>query len=59
MITLAEWRQRMGFTRREAHIALGLSDNTYRRYETGETPVPVSIRLACAALLHGLPPIDG
>ncbi len=57
-MTLHFWRtERMNWTRKQAHEALGISDNTYRRYENGETPVPMHIRLACRALLENLPPI--
>lgn len=57
-MTLHFWRtERMHWTRKQAHEALGISDNTYRRYENGETPVPMHIRLACRALMENLPPI--
>lgn len=57
-MTLEQWRTRMGWTRQYAHQTLGLSDNTYRRYERGESPVPPYIWLACAALMYDIPPIN-
>jgi predicted transcriptional regulator len=52
----ADWRKRMGFNRKAAAEALGLSRNTVQKYEEGVTAVPLHIALACAALVRGIAP---
>jgi len=54
----AAWRERLGFTKSKAAIVLGLSRNSVIAYETGAKPIPLHVALACAALAHGLPPIE-
>ena len=57
-MTLHFWRtERMHWTRKQAYEALGLSDKTYARYESGEVDPPMYVRLACRALLEDLRPI--
>lgn len=51
------WRHRMGWNKAEAARRLGLSRNSYCAYENDEQPAPLYVRLACAALSFGLPPI--
>lgn len=43
-------------TRAACSKALGISKNTWRRYETGQAPVPRVVALACAALIRGIKP---
>lgn len=49
-------RQRLGMNRIKFAGALGISRNSVTSYESGERPVPLTVRLAIAALLYGLPP---
>ena len=63
-MTMLEWREKMGWTQAQAAEALGISVPTYQRHElgknlqTGKAVEPdLRTRLACAALLAGLPPL--
>lgn len=52
----ADWRRRMGLNRSKAAEALGISRNMPAKYEAGERPIPLTIALACAALIRGIAP---
>lgn len=54
--TLGAWRERMGFSQRDAASALGCSRAAWARWETGAQPAPRYIGLACAALALGMKP---
>lgn len=43
-------------SRAELIRRLGLAKNTGNAYALGRSQIPTSVRLACAALLHGLKP---
>jgi DNA-binding XRE family transcriptional regulator len=49
-------RERLGMTRGAFASALGIAPNTVTAYERGRYPVSLTVRLAIAALLYGLPP---
>lgn len=49
-------RERLGMSRGAFAVALGLAPNTVTAYEKGRRPVPLTVRLAIAALQYGLPP---
>jgi hypothetical protein len=51
---------RMHWRKKQAAQALDVSENGYAAYEdeTRERRIPRHIALACAAIAHGLPPID-
>lgn len=49
-------RERLGMTRVAFSSALGIAQNSLAAYESGKRPVPLTVRLAIAALLYGLPP---
>ncbi len=51
-------RERLRLTRKGLAEALGIDRKTAQRYEDGETAIPLHIALACAALAHGLPPLQ-
>ena len=60
-----KWRLEMGYTQSQAADALGLSKATIENYDKGtrredgrEVKIPLTIALACNALLHGLKPYD-
>lgn len=55
-ITLARWQRREGLSDREACKALGLARNTYAAYRSGGKVMPYYVRLAVAALWHGVGP---
>lgn len=55
---LIAWRERLNLNKSEAASRLGIGRNAYARYEAGEQPIPLYIALACAAIAHGLPPIE-
>ena len=62
---VARWRARMGLSQRAAAASLGMTLSGYPRAEagintaTGEPrPDDLRMRLACAAVEHGIPPIE-
>lgn len=55
---LKKWRKRMRLNVSEAAQALGVSPDTYARYER-RPEVDRCIALACAAISFGLPPAIG
>jgi predicted transcriptional regulator len=58
--SLKAWRQRMRWQKKQAAQALDVSENGYADYEDEKRKrrIPRHIALACAAIAHGLPPID-
>jgi transcriptional regulator with XRE-family HTH domain len=50
------WRNSLGLRQKDAAERLGLAANTVRKYERGETDIPLYVALACAALSFNLPP---
>lgn len=50
------WREGLGLKQKDAAIRLGLAANTVRKYERGETDIPLYVALACAAISFNLPP---
>lgn len=54
--TLAAWRERMGYSQRDAADALGCSRGAWAGWENSVHPVPRYIGLACAALALGMKP---
>jgi transcriptional regulator with XRE-family HTH domain len=55
---LEAFRARLGWTRRQLGRELGISQDRLRRFLSGTQAIPRSIALACAALAHGLAPIE-
>lgn len=53
---LIAWRQRMGFSQRDAADALGCSRGGFAGWESGKNSVPRYIGLAMAALAMGMKP---
>jgi transcriptional regulator with XRE-family HTH domain len=54
--SLAAWRERMGFSQRDAAEALGCSRQAWADWENGVRRTPRYIGLACAALALGMKP---
>lgn len=54
---LKQWRERMGYSQRDACEALGCSRGAWSGWEQGTQNVPLYIGLATAALALGLKPI--
>ena len=52
--TLLAWRERMGFSQRDACEALGCSRAAWMGWEHGKMMPPRYIGLACAALALGM-----
>jgi transcriptional regulator with XRE-family HTH domain len=52
--TLTAWRDRMGYSQRDACTALGCSRGAWSTWENGTHHVPRYIGLACAALALGM-----
>ena len=52
------WRDRLGFSKTDAALKLGLSRNAIIKYENGASEIPDHVALACAALAYGLPRPD-
>lgn len=55
-MVLQAWRERMGYSQREACAELGCSRGAWAKWETGEQAAPRYIGLACAALALGMKP---
>lgn len=53
---LASWRERMGYSQRDACTALGCSRGAWAGWENGTQEVPRYIGLAIAALALGMKP---
>lgn len=51
---LRHWQSEMGFTYDTAAEALGVSRRTYAAWVLGESKIPGTVPLACAALAKGL-----
>lgn len=56
--SFASWRARLGMNKTKAAFALGCSRNVVIGYENGSRKIPRYIALACAAIAHGVPPIE-
>ena len=54
--TFAEWRRRQRLSKAAAGRLLGCSKNSIFAWETGQSPIPVYVALACAAIALGVPP---
>lgn len=50
---LESWRRVMGYSKRQAAGALGISENAYRALEAGKAGIDKRTALACAALYLG------
>ena len=48
--------KRLSMSRAAFASAIGIAPNTATAYAHGKSPVPLTVRLAIAALLYGLPP---
>ncbi|MGX1323264.1 transcriptional regulator with XRE-family HTH domain [Bradyrhizobium sp. USDA 377] len=51
---LTEWRERFGYSQRQAADAIGCSRGAWAGYEHGDQPIPKYISLAIAALSLGV-----
>lgn len=51
---LRTWRERMGYSQRQAALALGCSRGAWSGWEDGTKQPPRYIGLACAALALGM-----
>ena len=51
-----EWRGRLGLSKTAAAEALGISRNMPQRYESGASPIPHYVALACAAVALNISP---
>ncbi|MBR1025624.1 MULTISPECIES: helix-turn-helix transcriptional regulator [Bradyrhizobium] len=52
--SLTEWRERFGYSQRQAAEAIGCSRGAWAGYEHGDQPIPKYISLAIAALSLGV-----
>lgn len=55
-VTLIQWRERMGYSQRDAAEAVGCSRRAWMMWESGQTRVPRYIGLALAALALDMSP---
>jgi DNA-binding XRE family transcriptional regulator len=53
---LKAWRAMLNLNLTQAGEQLGVHRNSMRNYESGETAIPLTVALACAALAFNLPP---
>jgi DNA-binding transcriptional regulator YiaG len=51
-------RKRLDLSQRALALKLAVGTRTLSNYETGKTPIPRYVALACAALAFGLPPME-
>jgi transcriptional regulator with XRE-family HTH domain len=51
-------RKRMKLSQTLFAKLVGIGRRTLIRYETGQSPIPKTVALACAALAFGLPPME-
>lgn len=56
--SLIAMRKRLGLSQRSLADRLAIGTRTLSNYETGKTPIPRYVALACAALAFGLPEMD-
>lgn len=54
MLSLAEWRELLKLSRAKAAETLGVDRGAYTKYEI-EGAAPLTVRLAAAAVLNGVP----
>lgn len=54
---LSAWRSRLDLTQAAAADAIGCGRRSWQMWETGQSPVPKYIALACAAVAKGVKPI--
>jgi D-3-phosphoglycerate dehydrogenase / 2-oxoglutarate reductase len=50
------WREHLGWTRTEAAIQLGCSQNSITAWEAGRSRIPRYVALACRALANAMKP---
>jgi hypothetical protein len=50
-------QKRLGVSRAEFCRRIGIAPNTGTAYALERKPIPITVALACAALLYGLPPV--
>jgi DNA-binding XRE family transcriptional regulator len=55
----ARWRELMSLNRTQAAEALGVSRNMPAKYEAGTAAIPITVAMACACLIRGIPPWPG
>jgi hypothetical protein len=48
---------RLGISRAELCRRIGIAPNSGTAYALGRKPIPLTVALACAAVLYGLPPV--
>jgi len=56
---LTEWRERLGYSQREAALVIGCSRGAWAGWESGTNPIPHYIGLAMAAIALGVQPYGG
>lgn len=62
--SLKAWRKRLGLSQARAAEEIGIGLATYRNYESGSradgypVKIPKPVSYACAAIAHGLPPVE-
>lgn len=56
--TLLDFRRRLGLSQTKFAERLGIGRRTLGQYERGESEIPETVALACAALAFGLPPME-
>lgn len=56
--SLTALRKRLRLSQRGLAEKLAVGTRTLSNYETGKTPIPRYVALACAALAFGLPEMD-
>jgi transcriptional regulator with XRE-family HTH domain len=52
--TFIAWRKRLGLSQAKAAAALGMGLRQIQKYEAGQADIPLTVRLAMAALALGL-----
>ena len=56
LVNWLEWRMSLQLTQEHAAALIGYKSRMIRRWESGESPIPCAVGLACAAIAAGLSP---
>ena len=56
--SLIVFRKRLCLSQGLFARVIGIGQRTLIRYETGASPIPKTVALACAAVAFGLPPME-
>jgi DNA-binding XRE family transcriptional regulator len=56
--SLTALRKRLKLSKSAFALQIGVGRRTLGQYEAEESPIPLTVALACAAIAFGLPPME-